>query len=108
VFFSSIRWGQLNSYYQTLIERLTWLENRHSTLGEDNILSQIDAGIVIVNQNWRGKEVLAMQKEVLSFYGFQTPEALSWNWQYLHDEHEESPESYKEAFSAFKKIFLQK
>jgi multimeric flavodoxin WrbA len=32
IFFSSIRWGQTNSYYQKIIERLTWLENRHSTL----------------------------------------------------------------------------
>jgi len=40
VFFGSVRWGQMNSFYQKLIERLTWLENRHSTLGEDNILKK--------------------------------------------------------------------
>jgi len=33
LFFGSIRWGQMNAIYQNLIERLTWLENRHTTLG---------------------------------------------------------------------------
>ena len=31
VFFGSVRWGQMNAYYQKLIERLSWIENRHST-----------------------------------------------------------------------------
>ena len=38
IFFGSIRWGKMNAIYTQLIERLTWLENRHSTLGESNLL----------------------------------------------------------------------
>jgi len=32
VFFVSVRWGQTNSLYQRLFERLSWIENRVSTL----------------------------------------------------------------------------
>lgn len=106
VFFGSVRWGQMNSFYQKLIERLTWLENRHSTLGEDNVLKNIDAGIIIINQNWKGKEVTETQKDVLRFYGFQIPEALSWNWQYSDNIEDERDELYREADEVFRKTFL--
>ena len=33
VFFGSVRWGQANSMYQRLFERLSWIENRVTTLG---------------------------------------------------------------------------
>ena len=46
VFWCSIRWGQMNSEYQKLIERLTWLENRHSTYKESNIIKDISVGII--------------------------------------------------------------
>jgi hypothetical protein len=36
--FRSIRWGKMNAIIAELIERLTWLENRHATLGESNLL----------------------------------------------------------------------
>ena len=38
IFFGSIRWGKMNSIYTKLIERLTWLESRKSTLGESSLL----------------------------------------------------------------------
>lgn len=101
LFFGSIRWGQMNSIYQKLIERLTWLENRHSTLGEENILKDISAGIFITGQNWRGKEVMEVQKEVLGYFGFHVEEDLCGYWQYLQDSNDESPESYKNAIPAF-------
>lgn len=106
VFFGSIRWGQMNAYYQKLIERLTWLENRHSTLGEENLLKDIDAGIIAIGQNWNGENVVRTQKQVLDFFGFKTPEALSWHWSYSHDAADERPESYQEAVTAFEKEFL--
>jgi len=37
VFLGSIRWGQANAIYQKLIERLDWIENRHTTLVEMNV-----------------------------------------------------------------------
>ncbi|HLA23292.1 MAG TPA: hypothetical protein VJZ93_02020 [Candidatus Nanoarchaeia archaeon] len=106
VFFGSVRWGQINSIYQKLIERLTWIENRHSTLKGDNIVKDIDVGIIIVGQNWNGKNVLGIQKQVLRFFGFNVVNDLCWNWQYTDDENDESPESYKDAISTFKKTFF--
>ncbi|QQR60682.1 flavodoxin family protein [Candidatus Uhrbacteria bacterium] len=67
VFFGSVRWGQMNAFYQKLIERLTWLENRHSTLGESNVLANIDAGLIAVGHNLRGKEVVDAQKRFTDF-----------------------------------------
>jgi multimeric flavodoxin WrbA len=106
VVFGSVRWGQMNSFYQKLTERLTWLENRHSTLGESNLLAEIDAGLILVNQNWKGEEVLATQKDVMGFYGFQTPEVLFWNWQFSNDASDERDELYREAAACFRETFL--
>lgn len=105
VFFASIRWGQLNSYYQKLIERLTWIENRHSTLGEENIVKNIDAGIITTGHNWRGDEALNTQKEVLKFFGFNVIDALTWHWQFTNNSEDESNESYKAAAKAFEEEF---
>lgn len=108
VFFGSVRWGQANSIYQKLIERLTWIENRHSTLGEENIVKNIDAGIILVGQNWRGKEILEMQKKVLKFFGFNVANDLCWNWQYTNNENDESGKSYKDAAVNFRKTFIKR
>ncbi len=106
VFFGSVRWGQLNSFYQKLIERLTWIENRHSTLGENSLLEKTEAGLIVVGQNWNGKNIMKMQKQVLSFFGFQVKDELCWNWQFTEDENDESMESYNAAIGEFKKTFL--
>lgn len=102
IFFASIRWGQANSEYQKLIERLTWIENRHSTLGETNIVSDKQAGFICIGQNWNGVNVTDIQNKVLQFYGFKTPKELFWNWQYTNVATDESEESYKKAYSKFK------
>jgi len=104
--FGSVRWGQTNGYYQKLIERLTWIENRHSTLGEKNIVSNIDAGLILVGQNWNGKDVLDTQKQVLEFFGFKTPKEMFWNWQYTQNATLETKESYKKAYTTFEKQFV--
>jgi multimeric flavodoxin WrbA len=106
VFFSSIRWGQSNSYYQKLIERLTWIENRHTTLGEKNIVKNIEAGFIAVGQNWNGKHVVETQKNVLGFFGFQTPDQLFWNWQFTDDAMDETRRSYLKGVSNFEKTFM--
>lgn len=105
VFFASIRWGQANAFYQKLIERLDWIENRHTTLGEDNVVEDIATGFICVGQNWNGETVTETQKKVHEFFGFQTPKELYWNWQYTKDENDESQESYKDSASEFKKTF---
>jgi multimeric flavodoxin WrbA len=105
IFFASVRWGQANMFYQNLIERLTWIENRHNTLNENNIVENIDAGFICIGQNWTGENVVATQKEVLKFYGFKTPDQLSFNWQYTDTTTDESKESYEESRPAFLHVF---
>ena len=101
IFFSSVRWGQTNMFYQNLIERLTWIENRHSTLGESNIVKDIESGFICVGQNWNGEEVTEIQKEVHKFYGFDVNDNLYWNWQYTKNENDESNSSYKKSHKKF-------
>ena len=105
LFFSSIRWGQTNMYYQNLIERLTWIENRHTTLGEKNIIKDIESGFICVGQNWNGENVTEVQKNVHEFYGFKPNDKLYWNWQYTKDENDETQKSYKKSYNKFYKDF---
>lgn len=106
VFFGSVRWGQANSIYQKLIERLTWIENHRSTLGEGNLVGNIDAGIILVGQNWNGKNVIEKQKNVLDCFGFKVVDELCWNWQYTKNAYDERQESYKNAVEVFRKTFI--
>jgi multimeric flavodoxin WrbA len=101
VFFSSIRWGQTNMYYQNLIERLNWLENRHTTLGESNVIANIETGFICVGQNWNGENVNETQKKVHEFYGFKPNDSLYWNWQYTKDVNDETKKSYEKAYDKF-------
>ena len=101
VFFSSVRWGQANMYYQNLIERLTWIENRFATLGESNLVENIETGFICVGQNWNGEVVSETQKKVHEFYGFKPNNDLYWNWQYTTDVYDETQESYKKAYPKF-------
>ena len=105
VFFGAIRWGQMNSFYQNLIERLTWLENRHTTLGEDNLLKDISCGIIATGQNFNGKNVIELQKEVLKFFGFDVKDVLCWNWQYTDNPKDETQKSYKNSSKDFNETF---
>jgi len=105
IFFTSVRWGQTNAFYQKLIERLSWIENRHTTLQEDNVVKNIATGFICIGQNWNGEVVVDTQKKVHEFFGFQTPEELYWNWQYTKDSEDESQESYKKSAAEFKKDF---
>jgi multimeric flavodoxin WrbA len=105
IFFISVRWGQANAFYQKLIERLNWIENIHMTLGEENFISDIQAGCVVFGQNWNAENVLETQKQVYKFYGFEAPDELSFYWQYTQDILDETQESYQEAPKAFAKEF---
>jgi len=105
VFFSSVRWGQASMFYQKLIERLTWLQNRHSTLGESNILENIQSGFICTGHNWNGVDVVDTQRRVHVFFGFKPNDNFYWNWQYTNKINEETPESYEDAFPSFVKKF---
>jgi multimeric flavodoxin WrbA len=101
IFFSSIRWGQTNMFYQNLIERLTWIENRHYSLGESNLVENIETGFICVGQNWNGENVTEIQKQVHKFYGFKPNDDLYWNWQYTKDVDDENLKSYKDSHKKF-------
>jgi multimeric flavodoxin WrbA len=105
VFFGSVRWGQMNAEYQKLIERLTWLENRHTTYNESNILKDISCGIINVGQNWRGEEVNETQKQVLKFFGFDVIDDLCWSYQFTKNANDETNNSYKKSWKDFKSKF---
>jgi len=101
IFVSPVRWGQACATYQKLIERLSWLENRHTTLEETNVLAKKASGFICIGHNWNGTEVLATQKRVLSFFGFDVRDEISWNWQWTSDEKEESKDGYKKDYMYF-------
>jgi multimeric flavodoxin WrbA len=101
VFFTSVRWGQASAYYQKLIERLTWIESRHSTLGESNVIQNIQSGFICTGQNWKGLDVVDTQKKVHGFFGFKTNKYLYWNWQYTDKATDETQQSYKKSFGSF-------
>jgi len=103
VFFGSVRWGQMNSYYQKLIERLTWLENRHTTLGEDNLLEKIDAGIIAIGHNWNVGAVVETQKQVLKYFGFNVVPSICWGYQFTTPD-DETNKSYLDASKEFGKM----
>ena len=105
VFFVSVRWGQTNHVYQKLIERLNWIENRHMTLGEDCIIKDKDAGIIAIGQNWNGANVVKTERHVYDFFGFNTPNAISFNWQYTDNSWDEKKSSYLNAPKIFEKVF---
>jgi multimeric flavodoxin WrbA len=105
VFFGSIRWGKMNAVYAKLVERLTWLENRHTTLGEKNIVKDIDVGLISVGHNWHGDEAVKLEKEVLKFFGFNTPSELFWSYQWTENEKDESQSGYKKDAKDFKLEF---
>jgi multimeric flavodoxin WrbA len=105
IFFGSIRWGKMNAIYSQLIERLTWLENRHTTLGESNLLKDKEAGIVAIGHNWNGEIAVKTEREVLSFFGFKTPSQLTFNWQFTKDKMDETKKGYKSEYDKFLKDF---
>ncbi len=101
IFFGSQRWGSVNAIYQKIIERLDWMENMHTTLGEENSIANIYAGLVLIGQNWRVQESLELQKQVLTFFGFKQDDNLYLGWQYTRDVNDENKGSYLDAPSAF-------
>lgn len=105
ILFGSIRWGKMNAIYTSLIERLTWLENRHTTLGESNLLKDKEVGVVAVGHNWNTEESVKLEKEVLGFFGFKTPNQLSFSWQWSKNKNDESKSGYVEDFGYFLRDF---
>jgi hypothetical protein len=105
VFMGSIRWGQANAIYQKLIERLDWIENRFTTLGERNVVKDIESGFIFIGHNWRNKEVIDLQRQVHEFYGFKPVNELYFGYQFTADIYDESKDGYREDAHSLDNIF---
>ena len=107
IFFASVRWGSANMFYQKLIERLNWINNRFVPLGESNIIKNIASGFIIIGQHQYGDEIAQRQYDNHEYYGFNVNKKLYWNWNAEDIEYDDETlqgyiESYPEFFKDFK------
>ena len=107
VFFASVRWGQANMFYQKLIERLNWINNRFIPYGEENIIKNISSGFIIVGQHQYGDDIAELQYNNHEYYGFDVNKELYWNWNAEDIEFDDETlqgylDSYPEFFDEFK------
>ena len=107
VFFASVRWGAANMFYQKLIERLNWINNRYIPYGEKNIIKDISSGFIIVGQHQYGDDITKLQLNNHEYYGFKINDKLYWNWSAENIEYDDETlqgyiESYPEFFEDFK------
>ena len=107
IFFASYRWGSANMFYQKLIERLNWINNRLVPYGESNIIKDITSGFIIVSQHQHADHICQRQYENHTYYGFKSDKNLYWYWNSEDIEYDDETlqgyiESYPEFFEAFK------
>jgi multimeric flavodoxin WrbA len=107
VFFASVRWGQANMFYQKLIERLNWINNRFIPYGEENIIKDISSGFIIIGQHKYGDDITELQYNNHEYYGFNVNKELYWNWNAEDIEFDDETlqgylDSYSEFFDEFK------
>ena len=107
VFFASVRWGQANMFYQKLIERLNWINNRFIPYGEENIIKNISSGFIIIGQHQYGDDIAELQYNNHEYYGFDVNKELYWNWNAEDIEFDDETlqgylDSYPEFFDEFK------
>lgn len=106
IFFASVRWGSANMFYQKLIERLNWINNRFVPLGESNIIKKIDSGFIIIGQHQYGDEIVQRQYDNHDYYGFNVNKKLYWYWNAENVEYDdETLEGYIESYPEFFKDF---
>ena len=107
IFFISVRWGQANAFYQKLIERLNWINNRFIPYGEENIIKNISSGFIIIGQHKYGDDIAELQYNNHEYYGFDVNKELYWNWNAEDIEFDDETlqgylDSYPEFFDEFK------
>mgnify|MGYP000129371327 FL=1 len=107
VFFASVRWGAANMFYQKLIERLNWINNRFIPYGEENIIKDISSGFIIIGQHKYGDDIAELQYNNHEYYGFNVNKELYWNWNAEDIEFDDETlqgylDSYPEFFDEFK------
>jgi len=107
IFFASVRWGQTNMFYQKLIERLNWINNRYIPYGESNIIKDIASGFIIVGQHQYADQICELQYDNHTYYGFDSNKNLYWWWNAEDIEYDDETlegyiESYPKFFEEFK------
>lgn len=107
VFFASVRWGAANMFYQKLIERLNWINNRFIPYDETNIIKNISSGFIIIGQHKYGDDITEVQYNNHEYYGFNVNKELYWNWNAEDIEFDDETlqgylDSYPEFFDEFK------
>ena len=107
IFFASVRWGAANMFYQKLIERLNWINNRFIPYGEENIIKNISSGFIIIGQHKYGDDIAELQYNNHEYYGFDVNKELYWNWNAEDIEFDDETlqgylDSYPEFFDEFK------
>ena len=107
IFFTSVRWGQASMFYQKLIERLNWINNRFIPYGEENIIKNISSGFIIIGQHKYGDDIAELQYNNHEYYGFDVNKELYWNWNAEDIEFDDETlqgylDSYPEFFDEFK------
>jgi multimeric flavodoxin WrbA len=106
VFFASVRWGQTNMFYQKLMERLNWINNRFVPLGEDNVIKNITSGLILVGQHEYADSISILQFDIHEYYGFKPNKDLYWYWNAEDVGYgEETLKGYKESYGEFYKDF---
>ena len=111
VFFASVRWGAANMFYQKLIERLNWINNRYIPYGEKNIIKDISSGFIIIGQHKYGDDITKVQLNNHDYYGFKVNDKLYWHWNAENVEYDDETlegyiESYPEFFEDFQSVTL--
>jgi hypothetical protein len=106
MFFSSVRWGAANMFYQKLIERLNWINNRYIPYGESNIIKDTTSGFICVGQHSYAEQICQLQYNNHKYYGFDADEDLYWFWKaedinYNDETLQGYLESYPEFFEEF-------
>lgn len=107
VFFASVRWGAANMFYQKLIERLNWINNRFIPYDETNIIKNISSGFIIIGQHKYGDDITELQYNNHEYYGFNVNKELYWNWNAEDIEFDDETlqgylDSYPEFFDEFR------
>jgi multimeric flavodoxin WrbA len=102
VFFTSARWGNANMFYQKLIERLNWINNRFIPGTESNIIKDVNSGLICIGQHHYADKIVELQKKVHDYFGFKVNENLYWYWLAEDvDFEKETFEGYLESYPEF-------
>jgi hypothetical protein len=102
MFFSSVRWGSANMYYQKLIERLNWINNRYIPYGESNIIKDTTSGFICVGQHQYADDICELQYGNHKYYGFNADKDLYWYWNAEDiDYNDETLQGYLESYPEF-------